>query len=73
MQQRWKAIWVEAGRRQEFIFDSIDNYAIARIDFKLAYSWANAGKAAPEHFALQEVAGGEDPGAGLALAPRRLR
>jgi len=37
MQQRRKAIWVEAGQRREFIFDSINSSTIARIDFNMRY------------------------------------
>lgn len=73
MQQRWKAIWVEAGQRREFIFESINSYTIARIDFKLKYTHVYRGKAAPAHFDLQEVEDGGDQGTALASAPRRLR
>jgi hypothetical protein len=52
MQQRWKASWVEAGRRRVAVFESIDNRKIARIDFRLL-ALAN-GIRPPEHVELEE-------------------
>lgn len=34
--QRWRARWVdERGEARELLFDSLNNYMIARIDFRL--------------------------------------
>ncbi len=53
MQQRWKATWIEAGRRREFVFDSLDDRKIARIDGRLLA--LSTGIRLPERFALDEV------------------
>lgn len=53
MRQRWKAIWVEAGKRQVFVFDSLADREIARIDgLLLALA---AGIRLPERFVLDEA------------------
>jgi hypothetical protein len=54
MKQRWRATWLEGNERQEFIFDSIANRMIARIDFRLKFPYAMQGKA-PEQYELEEV------------------
>ena len=52
MQQRWKASWVEAGRRRVVVFESLNNRKIARIDFRfLALA---RGIRPPEHFELDK-------------------
>lgn len=53
MQQRWKATWMEAGRLREFVFDSLDDRKIARIDGRLLA--LAAGIRLPERFALDGV------------------
>ena len=52
MQQRWKATWMEAGRRRVVVFESLDNRKIARIDFRLLA--LTRGIRPPEHFEMEE-------------------
>lgn len=54
MVQRWKATWVEEEGEQEFIFDSLNNLMIARIDFQLKFNHAFGG-AVPERVDLEEL------------------
>lgn len=57
-QQQWKARWIEAGKLREFVFDSIDERVIARIDGRLRA--LAAGIRLPERFALEEIESKED-------------
>ncbi|HEU5376399.1 MAG TPA: hypothetical protein VFV38_13220 [Ktedonobacteraceae bacterium] len=58
--QRWKAEWSENGLKREFIFDSLNNRMIARIDFRLKYACATNGAVkVPENFSLEEVLYGD--------------
>jgi|SRR5579883_1806538 len=66
MQQRWRAVWWEDGKRKTFIFDSINSRMIARIDARLKSPYA--GVKLPEHFDLEEIGHGNRPD----LIPRRL-
>jgi hypothetical protein len=54
--QRWRAHWMENGREHEFLFDSLSNRMIARIDFRLKYACAeNKAGHVPDVFELEEV------------------
>jgi len=53
--QLWKAKWVEDGRRQEFVFQSVNSLMIARIDFRLKYPHAFKDGVAPENYELEET------------------
>lgn len=53
MQQRWKAVWREAGGQREFVFDSISNRVIARIDGRLKAQMVQVPM--PDVFELEEV------------------
>ena len=53
MRRRWKATWVEAGKWREFVFDSIDDLKIARIDGRLLA--LACGIRLPDRFALDEI------------------
>ena len=55
MMQRWKARWIEDGKQREFLFDSLNNLMIARIDFKVKFPYAFFDKKIPEHYELEEV------------------
>lgn len=54
MQQRWKAVWIDQeGKTVEFIFDSIPNRLIARIDCRLKANYARL--VPPDSFELEEA------------------
>lgn len=53
MQRRWKASWIEAGRWREFVFESLDDRKIARIDGRLLA--LAKGIRLPERFHLDEM------------------
>jgi hypothetical protein len=59
--QRWRAKWQdELGREREFLFDSLNNRMIARIDFQLKCLHVASGALhVPEAFELEEVVYGK--------------
>ncbi|HEX7737586.1 MAG TPA: hypothetical protein VF458_22245 [Ktedonobacteraceae bacterium] len=59
--QRWRAKWRdEMGREREFLFDSLNNRMVARIDFQLKCLHVASGAIhVPEVFEMEEVAYGQ--------------
>jgi hypothetical protein len=57
MIQRWRATWIdERGNQREFLFDSLNNRMIARIDFQLKCLHVASGAIhVPKIYQLEEV------------------
>lgn len=58
MEQRWRARWLEDGKEREYLFYSVKNRLVARIDFRLKL--AEASTACPEVYELEEASYGLD-------------
>jgi hypothetical protein len=59
--QRWRARWREDGMEREYLFDSLPNLAIARIDFLLICADPRNALKVPDRFELEEVIHGKKP------------
>ena len=54
MEQRYRARWVDQeGKQREFLFESLDNLMIARVDFQLKL--LARGIPRPDEYELEEV------------------
>jgi hypothetical protein len=57
MVQRRRATWVDGQKGQRvFIFDSLNNLMIARLDFALKFKHSYAEEAIPASYEIEEVA-----------------
>ena len=72
MQQGWRARWWENGREREFLFDSIDDRVVARIDFLLCCVNPANGLTIPKAFELEEVFYGASDGIRWSRGDRAL-
>ena len=61
MVQKWKANWVnQEGIQREFVFYSLNNPIIARIDLRLKFRHAFKEEAIPEQYDIEEIIDGGD-------------